>query len=151
MIDNSEYSVFISKVKIDESTGCWEWAKSKVSEYGRFYYRGLTRKAHRVSYELHVGLIPKGIFVCHRCDNPRCVNPEHLFLGDQTQNMADMVVKGRQPRVRGSRNGNSKLTEDEVRSIRSAEGLTHQALADKFGVGQPLITMIRNRKIWSHI
>lgn len=104
-----------------------------------------------MSYELHHGPIPPGIFVCHRCDNTSCINPEHLFLGTHTENMADMVAKGRQARMHGSSNGLSKLSESDVLSIRKVKGLTNQRIADQFGVSAGLISMVRNRKIWTHI
>lgn len=147
---------FEARVLVSE-TGCWEWQGGKKhSGYGRVRYQGKDEYAHRLSYEIFVGAIPKGMFVCHHCDNPRCVNPEHLFLGTQADNMADMARKGRgKGRGRrgarpGSANPFSKLTEEQVALIREAEGI-QQAIATQFGVGQSTVSLIRNGKRWRHL
>ena len=79
----------------DEASGCWLWVSQSGEGYGHLRIDGKSRSAHHASYELHVGPIPDGMRVLHRCDNPRCINPEHLFLGTQADNVADMVAKGR--------------------------------------------------------
>jgi hypothetical protein len=85
---------FLSKVS--KSDGCWEWTASKQTYgYGKMWFNGRLECAHRISFILFKGEIPKGIFVCHVCDNPPCVNPEHLFLGTVGDNIRDMVKKGR--------------------------------------------------------
>lgn len=90
--------IFREKYKINEQTGCWEWTAGKNSDgYGNFNYNKKTIRAHRASYLMHKGEIPKGIMVCHHCDNPPCVNPEHLFLGTAKDNDQDSRTKGRQP------------------------------------------------------
>src|SRR5690349_3504200 len=83
---------------VDKSKDCWEWKNSlNQSGYGVFYQNSVGYFAHRVSYFLMNGEIPIGLLVCHKCDNPKCVNPEHLFLGTSKDNMLDKVLKGRDP------------------------------------------------------
>jgi len=125
---------------------CWGWKGHKNGDgYGTIKdstdYSG--KKAHRVSYELHVGKIPKGMLVCHKCDNPGCVNPDHLFLGTQHDNMIDMAIKGRHT---------GKLTPDEVAKIRTLSGTdTHKNIASLFGLSQQTVSAIINRKTWKHL
>jgi hypothetical protein len=89
---------FLSKISKSDETGCWEWTAGKTGKgYGAFSINGKNRPAHRVSYELFKEPIPDGLFICHRCDNPGCVNPGHLFLGTHQDNMDDRSAKGRTP------------------------------------------------------
>jgi hypothetical protein len=136
---------------------CWEWKSSLDSRgYGRVWFDGKMQLAHRVVYRLVIGPIPEGegyhgTCVCHKCDNPRCVNPAHLFLGSNADNMHDKKAKGRA--LKGESIGNSKLTADQVREIRRlrAEGLTQQAIANRFGVDRPQVSKIVNGKQWAHL
>lgn len=138
---------FIEKV-LKQADGCWGFQSSKArGGYSRFHLQGRTRRAHIVSYELFKGPAG-GKFVCHTCDNPPCVNPEHLFLGTPAQNSSDMKAKARQ--ARGPTSGRSKLTESAVHQIR-ASTLTQQALADQFGVSQVAISKVQLRCNWKHI
>lgn len=91
---------FWEKVKVGMPGECWEWQASTLTTrhpYGRFWLLGKNRLAHRVAYELEVGEVEDGKCVLHKCDSPRCVNPVHLFVGTQMENVVDMVVKGRCP------------------------------------------------------
>lgn len=147
--------------RIDKTGHCWEWIGPKDRDgYGQLTLgkRGTQVRAHRYSWELSNGPIPEGMFVLHRCDNPSCVNPRHLFLGTQTDNMRDMVAKGRGPDVSGESNPRAKLSREDVRQIiRHArhvphhKGLTHQELAKRFGVSKSLISQIAQKRIWREI
>jgi hypothetical protein len=138
--------------------GCIPWVKGRkngwhgqIGEGGRSSNGARSLVASRVAYELFRGPIPAGLCVLHSCDNPACVNPTHLFLGTQADNVADMVAKGRQ--AVGERYGRSTLTADKVREIRrrSGEGECHVHLAAEFGLSKASITMIVQRKRWRHV
>lgn len=145
----------LSKSETNPFSGCWEWVAGKDTHgYGQMKINGRKRLAHRVSYELYRGPIPDGILVCHDCDNPACINPDHLFLGTQTENMADMMSKGRgrKARLKGEDHSQAKLTESDVVAILSAKGLVSQvALADQYGVSPSQIGNIHRGKAWTHI
>ena len=133
-------------------SGCWVWTASlhRVG-YGQIRHDERILRAHRVSYELHIGPIPAGMHVLHKCDNRSCVNPDHLFLGTNDDNVADMVTKGRQSK--GEKNGKARLTEDNVREIRRrlAAGEKNKDLSVEFGVSTPSISKIAKRKTWRHV
>ena len=127
------------------ANGCWLWTGHvDACGYGRFG-RG---SAHRLSYELHVGPIPDGMFVCHRCDTPACVNPKHLWLGTNADNVADMVAKGRQ--AVGTRNARSKLDDEKVRAIRADHRILKDIAAD-YGVSICVVGYIKQRITWKHV
>lgn len=138
---------FWSKVK--KTKTCWLWvgARNKAG-YGNLKVANKYVNAHRVSFEFKIGPIKKGNYVCHKCDNPSCVNPKHLFQGKPIENDRDKVKKGRQ--VRGVTHPNSKLTESQVILILKANG-SHQNIANLFNVSRRLVGMIKNKKIWKHI
>lgn len=145
---------FWPKVARGGPDDCWLWtAGVNHAGYGSMGGgRGVTLLAHRVSWEVHRGPIPQGLFVCHHCDNPPCVNPRHLFIGSQRDNMDDKVRKGRQRR--GQCHCLAKLTEVDVQSIRrryAASSITQQALADEFGITQSNVSMIVNGVTWSNL
>ncbi len=139
--------------------GCAEWIGhvDRRNGYGRF---AITRRkmmyASRAAWILKHGPIAKGVCVCHRCDNRKCVNLEHLFLGTHAENMADMVAKGRwTPRIpnRGVKVNTAKLTEDDVRRMRSLReaGWTLKALSAEFGVKIPTVHKTCVRTYWKHV
>jgi hypothetical protein len=168
--------------KVDrKSSGCWEWKGVfyQGRRYGRFLVRkGVEYRAHRFSYLLAHGDIPKDLFICHSCDNPCCVNPEHLWAGTHLENEQDKTEKGRRPpppsvthpeclargtrngaytkphRVRkGEQNGTSKLTEWEVRFIRYwyVQGYSNEKLRGVFKVSKATIDRICNGSAWKHV
>jgi hypothetical protein len=144
---------FDSKYIIDSNTGCWNWMSSKKpSGYGTFSIGYRTFHAHRMSFELYKGPIPSMFCVCHKCDNPSCVNPEHLFLGTHRQNSQDMVDKKRQ--ARGERSGTVKLTEEQVIEIKSTYKRRHgqlTELARKYNVTTQAIWKIVRHKNWLYL
>lgn len=139
--------------KIDPETGCWEWTSTKSHGYGVLRVGGRAGKtflAHRLSYESANGPILPELKVCHHCDNPGCINPRHLFVGTQTDNMADMAAKGRNAKVVGEDSGRAKLTEIDVWAIRAARG-TLRSLAKQYGVSHVQILKIRSGESWAHL
>ena len=146
---------FKSKFTIGAPEECWLWtAATNAAGYGVIGRGGrgeLNVLAHRLSYELHIGLVPDGLIVCHTCDNPPCVNPHHLFLGTHKTNAEDRVAKGRQ--FRGETANGAKLTADQVREIRmgAASGLTQASMVARYGMSTGQISRIVSRKQWAHI
>lgn len=142
-------------LKPNKQTGCLEWTGSTTRYgYGRIRIGRRLYLAHRVAFIRAYGLIPEGKYVCHQCDNPACCNPEHLFLGTQFENMADMYRKGREPNKLGQNNPASKLTDADVRQIRkmyAAGGVSQAALGRKYGVSTVMIGLIVRREKWQHI
>ena len=144
--------------KVNKTDGCWEWTGSlDRGGYGTFRDGTLVR-AHRYSYVLHHPLTidlwehPK-MCVCHRCDNRKCVNPSHLFLGSYADNNKDMMTKGRGNKAKGEKQ-NAKLTEAQVREIRikyANGGIIHQQLALEYEVSKSVIGCIIRRENWSHL
>lgn len=143
---------FWEKVQIGEVDECWKWhACQDKNGYGRVGFQNKLWRAHRVAWVLTFGPIPKGMCVCHKCDNPDCVNPYHLFLGTYADNNADKVAKGRDA-YRGEQNGNSKLTEWDVLEIRRLlieTNASQRELAGLFGISSVNIGRIANGKRWA--
>ncbi len=133
---------------------CWPWqGQVDVNGYGRFNWRrGDTQLAHRLSYRLAHGELPADRFVCHRCDNPPCINPAHLFLGTQLDNMRDAAAKGRtaSPDRRGEQVNTAKLSTADVIFIRGASASTAEVAAH-FGISREQVSNIRKRRQWKHV
>jgi hypothetical protein len=139
--------------KVNKTDDCWLWTAATVAGYGAIGLRGKHIKAHRYSWELANGPIPDGLHVLHRCDNPPCVRPDHLFLGTHADNMADMSAKGRVNSVRGEKNKSAVLTETDVVEIRRLKqaGVSSTELGRRFGVSANTALLITKRKKWSHV
>lgn len=130
------------------ASGCWEW-RGVRSTWNYGMVNG--RSAHRIAYTRAHGSIPEGMFICHRCDNPPCVNPDHLFAGTPAENTADAIAKGRM--ARGEKAGPSRLTKATVLEIRAraAAGELQYRIAEDIGVCNMTISHIVRRKSWTHI
>lgn len=153
--------------KVERSSGCWLWCGARTTDgYGSFRFRGAPRLAHRVAYEMTTGPVPVDLCVCHHCDTPLCVRPEHLFIGTKSDNAQDMWDKGRaggnirrtmlempERRARGERQGSARLTTDAVHEVRkrAAMGDTQACLATAFGVSAATISKVVRRKSWGHV
>jgi hypothetical protein len=143
---------FWAKVQRQGRNECWEWQGSRTPNgYGKFSVKRKDISAHRFSYQLHYGPIPDGMLICHRCDNPACVNPYHLFAGTQVENLADMATKGRRPI--GEQAPNAKLTEKDVISIRTlySTGVPQRQLSRQFKISRPQIRRIIRHESWRQI
>jgi len=154
-----------SFIKASE-TECWEWiAGKRPAGYGKFWIRNNAFGAHRVAFSVNFGAVPDGYSVCHRCDNPGCVNHHHLFAATHAENMRDMAIKGRaiNPRrdifilnpesiLRGERHGSSKLSALDVLEIRRLRGITPQKqIAERFKIAPGQVCRIQKRQQWAHI
>ena len=147
--------------KVDKTESCWNWTGCLDNGYGRFKLNGKKVLAHRLSYVLHhpltIDLLAgrREICVCHRCDNPRCVNPSHLFLGSMADNNKDREAKGRGKPPKGEKHPFAKLTETQVREIRTRYangGISHRKLAVEYGiVSLGAINSIISRQKWKHL
>lgn len=135
----------------EPNSGCWLWKFGGCGGYGQASWKGEVTYAHRISWEIHVGTIPRGLQVLHKCDVRCCVNPGHLFLGTMADNMADKIKKGRQ--TKGEFNNHSKLTPATVRLIRRrrSSGSTLQSLADNYGITKSSVWEICNGHTWKHL
>lgn len=160
---------FLSKFHQGQNGECWQWTASRFpSGYGVFTIMSVALKAHRVAYAIHYGKVPAGMCVCHRCDNPPCVNPTHLFLGTKSDNNKDRAAKGRSARlfgnknilkarpeciVRGVNHRLAKLDDDKVRSIfrMHKQGISVPEMASLYGVDNSTVRAVIERKTWVHV
>lgn len=134
-------------IPVTES-GCWLWTAATRRGYGVIWLNRKNEPAHRVSWEIYRGKIPEGMIICHACDVPACVNPNHLFVGTYKDNEADKIKKGRKPK--GEEISNSKLTSKQVIEIRESNK-TLKELGEIYGVHLSNIHLIKTRKHWSHL
>ena len=144
--------------RVKKTRSCWLWTASvRRGGYGQIWDGSNIVSAHRLSWEMVNGKIPRGVHVLHKCDTPRCVRPSHLFIGDNDDNMHDMRDKGRRKGIRssyGATHGMAKLTDLKVLTIRElcAAGIwSKRKIARRFGVTHPLISQIHKRNIWRHL
>jgi len=142
--------------QVSKTDRCWNWTGHKNGpepgrEHGIIRVNGKEVRVHRLSYMIHIGPIPDGYFVCHRCDNALCVNPAHLFVGTHNDNMADMVQKRRS--TWGSRNPNAKLNDNIASKMKEmlSRGIKQGTIAAEFGVSPSLISHLSRGKIWRHV
>ena len=155
MYDIETENRFWSKILTGDEDECWECVAMFLNRdgYGQFELNDKNIKAHRFSFQLfHNRLIKDNMCICHKCDNPSCVNPHHLSEGTQQDNSNDMVNKGRA--AKGEKQHLSKLTEKQVLEIRAKYakgGTTHRQLAKEYGVFHAVIGNIIRRKTWTHI
>lgn len=140
--------------KVDKSGECWLWTGArKHGNYGHLSLNGRFVGAHRVAYFLVHGIDPQALAVCHHCDNPPCVRPDHLFLGTIRDNHQDMIQKGRQalpPRRAGEANGQARLTADDIKQIRAlyAAGDRQKSIARRFGISRSQVGNIVRGECW---
>lgn len=145
---------FWSKVDKRGDGECWEWTANRHQKgYGTMRVERKVLKAHRISYELHHGPVPDGLHVLHRCDNPPCVNPAHLWAGTNAENVADKEAKGRGGQPKGSKHHGATLTEEQVIMMRRLHegGMKQKDLVTQFGVEKSRVSAIIRRRIWRHV
>lgn len=134
----------LERIKIDNKTDCWE-IQGYLDKDG--YGNVSNKRAHRLAYELFIGKIPFGKIVCHKCDNRKCCNPDHLFIGSQKDNISDMMKKGRKDSRYGERNTQNKLSESQVIEIYTSSE-TQRRIAEKYKIDQSTVSYIKTGKLW---
>lgn len=150
---------FWSKVAITKNADdCWDWrGRKNEAGYGLIglvEFENKTMRSNRIAWFLTYGELPDELFVCHKCDNPACCNPAHLFLGTPADNSRDMAKKGRHHRLCGEQKKQHKLTEKQVIDIRrryAAGGVYQRELGEEYGVHDSVICLIVNGKSWKHV
>lgn len=155
MLPSGGANRFFEKVNFENENGCWEWIGAKDGGgYGMGVTDGKKYKAHRYSWEYYYGEIPNGMWVLHKCDNPSCVRPSHLFLGTNQDNMNDKTKKERQSRLFGDRNGRSIMTKEkviEMRTMYSSGKYSYRKLSTIFGISMTQTGRILKRESWSWV
>lgn len=145
--DGSDTDRFHKKYITEPNSGCWLWIASLNNKgYGRIMFKtGKQLLAHRFSYILSYGEIPQGLNVCHKCDTPSCVNPDHLFLSDQAGNIRDMIKKGRMPK--GEKHRLAKLTNTQAEEIRNLQ-IPYKDIANIYGVSRATVGSIKRMETY---
>lgn len=137
--------------RLNELTGCLEWQGAVDKDgYGFLEIAKKGYRAHRISYELHIGPIPNGFNVCHKCDNRRCINANHLFIGTQKDNMQDCSKKGRLRDQKGALSTSAILSPEDILKIR-ADTRTHREIAKVYNISCASVSLIKNYKQWTNV
>lgn len=153
-VENDQEKRFWSKVNRLGDEDCWEWTAVRNADgYGRFQLYRKIVSSHRASYLMFCGPIPSGMVVMHTCDNPPCVNPAHLVLGTQLENVRDCAAKNRRANLKGEAHGMAFLTEKIVNAIRDAvaSGFSQAEMGRAFGIRKGLVCDLVSRRTWRHI
>jgi hypothetical protein len=140
-----------NNININNKTGCWEWKLRRDKDgYASINLGGNRERCSRISYQIYKGQIPNKMLVCHTCDNPPCVNPDHLFIGTHKDNMDDMVSKGKNKK--GTNNGRHKLNNNMIKEIKKLYPIKSMpTLAKMYNVSVVNISSIIRGKIWKHV
>ena len=150
---NDSFEDRFNRSVIKKESGCWDWSGCLYATgYGKITFQTKNWLAHRASYKIHKGDVPSDMLVCHTCDNRKCTNPDHLFIGTHKDNLSDMKNKGRSNR--GQKNGRSKLTDEDVGSLKHMNRVRYfeqKELAKHFGINRSLVSMILGEKVWQHV
>jgi len=134
---------------IDRGPSCWEWPFGKDRDgYGKMRVNGENKRVHRIAYELAIGPIPKNMMVCHHCDNPSCVRPDHLFLGTPKDNAHDMALKGRA--IQGEQHHSARISREDVIKIR-LDTRPARTIGSDYGISKTAVERIRKRVTWKHV
>lgn len=165
MFKNSWDTIY-SRIKVNQETDCWEWQGHLTNGYAEAYFEGKQHRLSRLFYKKYCGPIPKGLYILHSCDNPKCCNPDHLRPGTQKENMDDMYKRGRgaiglkhksvtcpESTPKGSRHWAAKLTESDVYKIKRllSQGYSQRKIANLFYISRTCIERIAQGKAWKHV
>lgn len=153
-LDTEQIKRWLLWKTVQNPNGCWDFIGGTVTGYGLFRYRGENKLAHRVSYELFIGPIPEGMYICHHCDRHGCINPTHLFAGTQKDNVRDMMAKGRANQAKGENTGSAKLKEFQVLEIKRLLGtgrFTQKELGIMFNISKSVIEHINLGLKWKYL
>ena len=153
-LSEKDIARFWSKVKIGSPDECWEWQACTFNKsYGLLQLKNGATQAHRISWTIEFGVIQEDMCVCHKCDNTKCVNPDHLFLGTVAENNQDRAKKGRSGDSSGEKNPGAKLKKEDVLEIRIllSQKISQRKIAKKFGVGKTAIARIFQGTHWKGI
>lgn len=155
VIKDSDLNRFWSRVgNIDNKEDCWEWQGRIKGGYGQFKFGNVVYVAHRVSYFLHFKVDPLQNLCCHTCDNRKCINPNHIFLGTQLENYEDAVNKKRATVIKGETHMNAKLNEEKVKAMieeYAKGGVTQSQLGEKYGIDGKYVDVVLKGRVWKHV